>query len=293
MSDIEKAPFDNKPGTPDALLIGHVAFVGFAEREQEKIDRSTAINYLLTADFNGQVPDVIVPLAGAIKPLKKEVKYSSPNDEPALAWSNLSFEDFGDQGLVTGGKARMLAAVEAAKLFPETTIVANSYNRFNADEPTMAAVSRQELLRRGVPDSQIMLEEESFSTFTELTELMKLAVQNNWTKVSIITSDYHIPRTAEMMNQLTSLDKIAPAEHIQEADEAMEALSTFNKRGGRVAFIAAEDILRLVSHRYGEYLDNVKQTSSYNDTLESEARGLAHLKSGNYHAPLRAEVNRK
>lgn len=293
MTDIEKTPFISPKNIPDKSQFGRVAFLSQWEREQNRIDRALAVNELVTADFDGQAPDAIFPLAGAIKPLKNGINYSSPNDEPALAWSNLSFEDLGDHGLVTGGKARVLAAAEVAKLFPETTIVTDSYNRFNADEPTMAAVSRQELLRRGVPDSQMMLEEESFSTFTELVEMLKLAIDNNWTKISIITSDYHIPRTAEMMRQIESLDKIAPDEHRQEAIEAMQEFETFKANGGQISFVAAEDILVKISDRYKVYLDQVKQTPSFKATLESEARGLAHLKSGDYHAPLRAEVNRK
>lgn len=293
MSRIEKPSFENVQATSEKSPYGRIAFLGYAEREQEKVDRSLVISELMTAEFDGETPDAIFPLAGAIKPLKGGVKYSSPNGESALAWSNLSFENLGEQGLVTGGKARMLAAVEAAKLFPDAMIVPNSYNRFSADEPTMAAVSRQELLRRGVPDSQILLEEESFSTFTELVEMLKLAVDNKWTRVSIITSDYHIPRTSEMMRQVASLDKIAPADHQQEATEGIDALKLFKDYGGQISFVAAEDILRAVSPRYEEYLGKVKQTSLYSDTLEAEARGLAHLKSGEYHAPLRAEVSRK
>jgi uncharacterized SAM-binding protein YcdF (DUF218 family) len=81
-------------------------------------------------------------------------------------------------------------------VFSELRFVTTS--RVESDAPSHASVMQQELIKKGVDPTHILLEEKSISTATELVEMLKMAVANDWSRLSVITSDYHLPRTQAM-----------------------------------------------------------------------------------------------
>lgn len=206
-------------------------------------------------------PNVIFILSGGIK--KNRRGYKSP-----------SYNEIDHAGLVTGSKARVIAAAEISKSFPKTIIVTTS--SVNPNEPTHANVMTQELKRLKVPESKIVREEQSYDTLSEMVEMIKLASEKEWFRIVAITSRYHIPRVQEMYNRLRS---IIPKE---DAPEFYEALEQLEKRGSSVKFVAAEDILPHRSHRYKNLIAEVENTSGYIERVEAEKRGLEALRSGNY-----------
>lgn len=97
-------------------------------------DSDKLIRELITGSLEGASPDAIFPLSGGI------VQRENGN------WRTLSGSDLGEHNMVTFGRARVIAGAKIAELFPKAMVVANSFNRFNAEEPTMASVSKNELI---------------------------------------------------------------------------------------------------------------------------------------------------
>lgn len=234
-------------------------------------DSDELIRELVTDSLDGASPDAIFPLSGGIAQRKNG------------NWRTLSGTDGNEHGLITISRARVIAGAKIAQLFPEATVVANSFNRFNPDEPTMASVAKQELLQRSIPEEQIMLEEQSFSTITQYTEMVKLAIENNWKNIAVIINEYYEPRAAALYDHLDS---------IVEDDDFQDTLTEFKENNGKVSFIVCDEVMGHMNPHYTEYLNRVKQTEAYENTVESEARGLKDLLDGKYRVVLSPEKPR-
>jgi hypothetical protein len=238
----------------------------------EDTEKLAQIRGLITADFNGENPEALFPLSGSI------------TQRESGKWTTLNGSDVSEHGLVTVGRARVVAAAKVADIFPEVPIIANSYNRFDPHEPTMASVVKDELVQRKVDPDRIILEEDSFSTITQFTEMIKMAVQKDWHKITVLTNEYNLPRATM---QFDNLDSIVDDAKFQ------EVLQTFKERGGTVSIIDADTIMRIVSDHFASYLDQVSQTEPYKETIRREKQGLEDLKKGEYRVVLDPEKPRK
>lgn len=210
-------------------------------------------------------PDAIVVLSMGI--VRREGKENS-------SYKSTSYDDTDSHGLLGGGKAAVIAGAEAHKLFPEATLVTNSYTK-GVVEPTHAAVMARELQTYGVPEDLLVLEEESVSTSTELTELIKVADTKGWKKIAIITNDFHRERTEEMYSHLGTLFGA-------DDPEFMTAFERFKEAGGSIEFVEAESLLKLRDIRYEPLIDRVHETEAYHKRVEMEQKGLEQLKDGTY-----------
>lgn len=225
--------------------------------------RTTEVRGLVTGEFMGEEPDALFVLSGGI--------VVSPNSESgykSLAWSNTN-----ELGISTGGRTRVIAVVEVARVLPEIPIVTNSRNRFDNTQPTMASISKAELVRRGVDPDRVILEEDSVNTITQLTEMVQLALRNNWTSIAVLVNDYYQPRIHAIWNRLGEL--------VTDADFQAQ-LTRFKGTGGTIGFISSEPIMRAISPLYAAYLHEVEASAVYQRTVESEANGLRALQEGRY-----------
>jgi hypothetical protein len=237
-----------------------------------------AIYDLITHDFNGLEPEVIFPLSGSIT--KREGRTEGRE------WDTLSGSDISEHGLTTVGKVRTIAGAEIAKLFPGAAVVTNSYNRFDPEEPTMASIHRDELIRRGVDAERIIMEEESFSTITQYIEMIKLAVEHGWTRLSVVINEYYKPRATALYE---NLDSIVEYEDPQQAQEFQEVLEAFKRMNGSVSFVVGDDIMRHMNPRWNAYFEELYTSSAYQKNVASEAKGLADLQAGEYRVRLTPE----
>ena len=191
-------------------------------------------------------------------------------------FKSASYADLDVRGLVSGGKADVVAAAEVAKCFPEAMIVTDTRDRdASHNRPTHASVYASEIQRLGVPREHILMEENSVNTIEELAAIIKMAVNHNWHSVAIILNDFHVERTREMLAQLPSLAK--PDDY-----EFAEAFRKFNDGGGKIVFIKAEDILLVRNPRYARLLEKVRETPAYKKRVEAETQGLRDLREGKY-----------
>ena len=246
-------------------------------------DVSLAIHDLVLGLSMGQEPDVLYSFSGSI---------GLAGENKNVAYRSLSYSSVSEHGVATGSRTRVIATQGIAEAFPDLPIVTNSYNRFDPKEPTMASVIREELERRGVAASRISEETRSFSTITQLIEMVNDIVNNynsddgqvKWQNVAVMTNEYHQPRMKAMFNNL---------ETIIEDQKFQDTLSQFRKMGINITFICAESVMRLQSPKFVSYLNKVEQSPQFKETLAGEAKGLADLMAGKYKVVLKPEKPRE
>lgn len=212
----------------------------------------------------GGVPQALYIESGGIKETKKPRK-----DNP---YETTSYADETDSGLL-GGKARLIAASEIAKAFPQLHLVTSSKDNINAE--THAKVMAYELEQRyGIDKSRISLEEKSTSTLTELVEMIKMSIRNGWSRVSVLTNDYHLARNYEMYDHIEQLADPNDVEFKQSWPKFKDNVT--------LTFIGAESILPFRYSRYSSLISNVEETESYKRRLEFEARGVKAIEERVY-----------
>ncbi len=189
----------------------------------------------------------------------------------------------GDQFGMLGAGIRMAAALELyfqkkAKEFVFTTgVTEKSRSEYGPDVPTEAAVYREKFLRsldalkkRGdykekfkeVEAPDVILEDKSFSTLSNIQEILQIIQNRGWKKVAIVSSDYHMPRVRALYQQALGQHK--------------EILIDID-------FRSAEDIVKEAEP--GKYDDVIKRAYKSEEArrrVSNEARGLEDIKSGKY-----------
>lgn len=243
------------------------------ERELSQEEKFAKIRDLVTAKFSGQMPDVFFMHTGGI----------DKNERGPMGYRSTVYSQLSEHGIATGGRTRIIAGAEIAKAVPELKIVTNSFNRFDPEMPSMATVNKEELVRRGIDPDRISLEENSFSTVTQLVEMVNEAVKNKWLKVVAMTNTYHLPRMSAMYEHL---------EEIINDAQFQETLKKFRQQGVQVEFVCAEDVLRIMGGHFIPYLEAVENMPEFARTKETEAQGLADLKAGKYRVVLKPEKPR-
>ncbi len=211
-------------------------------------------------------PDAIFVLSGEIT--------KKPGDtlRPYRSTSFATSDSFG----MLGGKARVVAAAEVGKYLPNVKIVttSRSMDPERSEEPTHAQVMAIELKHYGIPQDQIMLEEESTTTLTEIVEMIKLSRRNDWKHVGIISNAYHLPRVQAIY------------EHIQDFtndDEVLEeALQFFRQNNLTISYVPAEEILPHRSSHFVKLIHQAQQSEEYLRRIESERIGLQKVKEKTY-----------
>lgn len=241
-------------------------------------EKARRIRELVEAGLDG-TPDVIFTFSGGIK----------QDNKTEIGFRTLAYSDLSEHGLVTGSRSRVIAAAEIAKALPDVPIVTNSFNRFDASEPTMASVIEKELVNRGVGPERILREERSFSTITQLIEMVRESNEHEWTKVAVVGNEWHFPRMEAMFNNLETVVQYADPD---ENAKFQEDLKHFRERKTKVSFVASEDIMRATSEHYGAYLDAAEQTEGFGKSMAAEAKGLADLEAGKYRVTLQPEKSR-
>lgn len=220
---------------------------GIEDNAGQLIEKEKNIEGAITKD-----PDAIFILSGGIvaKDEGRTQQFKSP-----------SYKEKDENGLITGGKARVIAAAEISKKFPEAKIITTSKDARESGRPTHAEVMAEELQKLGIHPETIIKEEKSKDTLTELREMIKMIQQNNWKNVDVITNEYHISRVEAMLDVL---------------------LSETEKEKPLIQLISAEKILETKSSHYKKLFDKVRQTDGYRLRIEREQKGVEDFKQGIY-----------
>ena len=217
----------------------------------------------------GGTPDVLSILSGSI------VKRQLWNGR--LRYSSGSYTELDVAGLVSGGKARVIAAAEIARFYPGVIILANGNTFENA--PPDARVIKEELTRYGASHRRVLLQQMSYSTFTELVELVKLVAEHKWHRIAIITNSFQVPRAQELLKQIHILHDPYGA---SKDPDFRAGLPVFNELAPRIVFVAAEAVLPLRSRRYQKLIDKATGRPEWQERAARETQGLKQLQEGTY-----------
>lgn len=213
------------------------------------------------AEMFGGKPEAIFVLSGSITHHENSGRFTSS-----------SYKDSDAYGIL-GGKARVIAAAEIGQYFPESILVTNSQS-FESEHPSSAAVMADELKNYGIQTERIIKQDNSVTTLTEIIEMTKLAKQNGWSHIGIITNDYHLERAQALYDHLQELTNNDAT--------VTQALEYCQANNVQIKFVAAEDILPMRDPRYAGLIEQARQTDEYKKRLRSEKIGVDHILNGTY-----------
>lgn len=178
-----------------------------------------------------------------------------------------------------GGGMRILAAAEMyetgeAKNFVFSTgRTEKNKAQFGENIPTEAEVYGEKFLsivkhfgkRSGAENleaPQIIHEDRSFNTLSNIIEVLQMIKDKNWQKVAIVSSDYHIPRVKALYEQ---------------------ALKKHPELQIEIDFVSAEDTVEEAEPgKYDEVIKRFYGSPEAEKRVKNEEGGLKDIKSGKY-----------
>lgn len=188
-------------------------------------------------------------------------------------------------GNLGSSHAGVVAAKELKKYFPEAKIVANSRikARDNWPEERHAEIAAAELKRAHIQADQIIVQDNSFSTLTELLETIRLTVENHWKHVVILAPGHQVERATAMLEMVdTVIDRTQYRER-PEIKEALHAFAEQQKKGEtKISIVASEDILSRTSPRHRRIVEAATSSPEWKALLEREKRSAEEIRNGTY-----------
>jgi len=255
----------------------------------EKITREGSFNRLPKEEgralyeplWGGGAPDAFSLLANGVKEVGAVERRKTG-----------SYADVGARGDINGSHGGMAAIRRLQKeYFPEAKIVANSYNAATPDgrwpEERHAEVAASEFKAAGVPEEDIIVQEESFSTFTELLHNIRILEENGWRHVVIFTNGAQAGRTRAMLEHIddqqaeylrTLIDTPLKRERYK-LDSFLE-----RKRNGeaKISIVVAEDALERMSEGHARLVEEVRETPLYQESKQRQDAVIPDLEAGTY-----------
>jgi DUF218 domain-containing protein len=217
----------------------------------------------------GGTPDALSILSGSV--VRRELR------NRAARYSSGSYNELDVAGLLNGGKARVIAAAEIARFYPNLAIIANGNTYQNA--PPDARIMKEELGRCGASLDHVLVQEKSYSTFTEFVELVKLVAEYKWRRIVIVTNQFQISRAQELLRQI---DTLQDPYGVSKDPDFRAALPLFDELAPEVGFISAEALLPLRHCWYQKIVDQAKASPQWQERAAKEAQGLKQLQEGTY-----------
>lgn len=229
--------------------------------------------------WGGGVPDAFSLLANGVKEVGTVGR-----------WKTGSYADTGARGDINGSHGGMVAIRRLKKeFFPGAKIIANSYNAPTPDgrwpEERHAEVAAAEFAAANIPKEDIILQEASFSTLTELLNNIKLTVENGWRLVVIVTNGAQVGRTRAMLEHID--EQQAPyLRKVLDSEEVRGQLDSFLKMRERgevkIVVISAEDALEKMGRRHEKFVDEVHNTPLYQESKLRQDATIPDLEKGTY-----------
>jgi uncharacterized SAM-binding protein YcdF (DUF218 family) len=214
------------------------------ESEEESMYSPEVINTLF---------DVVVVLGGNVRKTRSG------------KWVTTSYKEGREKSI--GAHARTKAAAElykqgkARKFIVSTgqTVTLPGKNISDPNTPTEASVMKGEMVRYGIPEEGIILEEKSDSTLTNAIETAKIIREMDFKRIGLLTSFWHLER-AMLMFEAQRLDI----------------------EGRSITPLSADDIVAAKSKRHAKIVENMKNAPTTKKRLEAEVEGIEAFKEGKY-----------
>ena len=186
------------------------------------------------------------------------------NQDGKGEWHSSTFGNPATVGM-SGSYVRITAAALLWRSMPDSVVVPSG-GRGAADHllpPNLylSTIMRRELEVVGVPSSAIIEENQSGNTFSQLKVLVDLVHQYNWTKVTIVSSRFHLPR----------------GQAIVECLKGMESLRSVAE------YVSAESVvLAKAPAEWCTAIDATYASDEFKKLIELEAKGVEQLRLGQY-----------
>ena len=120
---------------------------------------------------------------------EKTVPVSRPQDTQAIIVLGAQVKEDGSLSLQL--QWRLDKAIEVYRAYPQPIVVCGAQGE---NEPvTEASAMRAYLLQNGIPEADVLMEDQSFNTRQNLKNA-QLLLGEDVKKVLIVTSNYHLPR---------------------------------------------------------------------------------------------------
>lgn len=241
-------------------------------------DRKNAYEAL----WGGGEPDAFSLLANGVKVIETELETVTVRREKTG-----SYADKGARNDINGSHGGMIAmrTLKEESYFPDALLVTNSRNAAieTWPEERHAEVAAKELADLGVPKEDIIVQEESISTASELFQNIRLAENNHWKLLVIITNGAQVLRARAMLEKI---DTVFDPLGYRQKPEIAAALSSFlerQKKGDvKISIISAEDVLALKSPRHARLMQAVRETQLYKDSKARQDSAAEQIKAGTY-----------
>ncbi|OGC86112.1 hypothetical protein A3D70_01820 [Candidatus Adlerbacteria bacterium RIFCSPHIGHO2_02_FULL_54_18] len=176
-------------------------------------------------------------------------------------WRTNGLDGPGDQSGVTLDRFRVVAGAYLAESQKDVTLLVQG-GYAEGSRPSIASVMQKELIEFGVPVHQILLEEQSHSSYVQLLELQKIAVRERPAHLQIISNEWHLPRLKAML-------------------EYREELSTLHTM--HPEFIAAEEVLvREYPEEWQDTIAAVRKLPAVLARIKKEQQGAEQIRDGTY-----------
>lgn len=129
--------------------------------------------------------------------------------------------------------------------------------------PSLSHVMREELIGLGVPQTHIVEEDRSISTYRQLIELQEYIAQEPVEMVvQIVSSNWHLPRIGAMLGCVSELSRLAAR---------------------KPELVAAESVLLGVdSNKWQPVIDATHDAEDMPALLAKEEQGVSQIRSGTY-----------
>lgn len=189
-----------------------------------------------------------------------------------------SYTDKELNGWISGSRARVAAADELHAAFPSSKIITNSTVTRTGEEH--ARITAQELIRRGVREEDIIRQSESFNTYTEILELVRLCVEQGWHSTAVVVNEYQMERAQAFWENIGRLDDPQSYWQKPHISIALDAL-----KGGyalKMTFVSAEDVLPHMGRRYAGLVLRAKDLPEYQAAVQEDVRSAKEVREGRY-----------
>lgn len=129
--------------------------------------------------------------------------------------------------------------------------------------PHVCDVMVEELIDLGVNFKDILREDRSKNTYEELQELKKNMKEYGFAKVTILTNNYHLPRTRAFIENDAELSRLLTS--------------------GRIALQSAEEVLlSREPETLKRFITEVYQSEAMRQRMYLEQKGIEDLRAGRY-----------
>lgn len=184
-------------------------------------------------------------------------------------------------GNISGSRAGVLAAVELSRAFPEAIVMANSFIERTGERH--AQVTAEELERAGVPQDHIVIQEESFNTFSEIIELIKIVVQKDVRHAVVVVNEFIIPRAQALLERIQTVGDPAGYRERPGVADALEKFEELLRSGkANISFVSSEDVISLIDPRYKRLVEETRKLPAWQKTIEMEQSGVRAIEEGTY-----------